>query len=86
MSTIYLWNPEPPEAGDCMEESQREIDTDKIDNIEFDGVDFEDYPDFCDAFVCSADMNGYAMSEAELNDLNENYQEFVYDKLIDSLF
>jgi hypothetical protein len=84
--TIIIHNQEPPEGGDYGEICQREINTDKIDNIEFDGVDFSDHPDYCDAFVSSADMNGHAMSEEELNDLNENHEEFVYEKLIDHLF
>jgi hypothetical protein len=46
----------------------------------------DDYPDFCDAFVVSADMNGWPMNSEELEDLNENYREFIYEKLIDKLF
>ena len=26
------------------------LDLRKVDNMEFDGIDFSDYPDFCDAF------------------------------------
>lgn len=64
----------------------RKIDLSKIDNMEFDDVDTKDYPDFCDAFILSADMDGKAMSEMELEDLNENYRGFIYEKLIDKLF
>jgi hypothetical protein len=72
--------------GEPDENEKREINTKKIDNIEFDGIDMDDYPDFCDAFVVSADMNGWPMNSEELEDLNENYREFIYEKLIDKLF
>jgi hypothetical protein len=72
--------------GEPDENEKREINTKKIDNIEFDGIDMDDYPDFCDAFVVSADMNGWPMNSEELDDLNENYREFIYEKLIDKLF
>ena len=31
---------------------------DLIDNIELDGIDTNDYPDFCDAYIVSADYDG----------------------------
>jgi hypothetical protein len=61
------------------------LDLSKIDNIQFEDVDYNDYPDFCDAFISSADMNGVEMTEEELEELNEN-RGFVYEKLIDNLF
>ena len=64
---------------------EREIELKKIDNIKFDQIDFDDYPDFCDAYIISADMNGKAMSEEELNALNED-SEFVHEKLMDYLY
>jgi hypothetical protein len=62
------------------------MDTSLIDNLEFDGIDFNDYPDFCDFFVISADYDGTPMTEDQLTDLNENYREFCYDKLMDKLY
>ena len=63
----------------------REIELDKIDNIEFDDVNMNDSPDFSDAFIKSADMDGTPMTEDELEQLNEN-RGYVYQKLIDELF
>ena len=60
------------------------MNIDNIDSIEFDGVDFSDYPDFCDAFICYAELNGEPMSATELNELNED-SDFVYNKLMDHL-
>ena len=64
----------------------RKIDLSKIDNMKFDDIDRADYPDFCDAFVCSADMDGKEMSEDEIYDLNENHKDFVHEKLFEYLF
>ena len=55
-----------------------------IDNIEFDGIEFNDYPDFCDAFICYAERNGEPLNDTELNELNED-TDFVYNKLMDHL-
>lgn len=63
----------------------REINLKKIDNIEFDQIDFEDYPDFCDAYIISADMDGKSMTEGELDLLNEE-RDFVHEKLMGHLY
>ena len=57
----------------------------EIDNIEFDGINYNDYPDFCDAFICSADINGREMTETELDELN-NDREFISNALQNYLF
>jgi hypothetical protein len=56
-----------------------------IDNIEVDGIDTKDYPDFCDAFISSADYNGVAMTDEQLEELNEDYS-FVHDCVYTHLF
>ena len=56
----------------------------EIDNIEFDGIEFSDYPDFCDAFICYAERNGKPLNDTELDKLNED-TEFVHNKLMDHL-
>jgi hypothetical protein len=58
------------------------MDLTKIDNLEFDGVDERDAPDYCDAYVSSADIDGRPMTDAELDELNEDHREWVYGKLI----
>ena len=49
-----------------------------IDNIEVDGIDTKDYPDFCDAFISSADYDGVEMTDEQLDELNED-SDFVYE-------
>tara|TARA_R110000744_G_scaffold277920_1_gene390244 strand:+ start:122 stop:307 length:186 start_codon:yes stop_codon:yes gene_type:complete len=43
-----------------------------IDNIEIDGIDTKDYPDFCDAYIISADYKGKPMTEKQLDEINDN--------------
>ena len=43
------------------------LDTNKIDNVHVEGIDMADYPDFCDAFIDSADFDGIEMTEEELD-------------------
>lgn len=58
-----------------------------LENIEIDGVDPKDYPDFCDAFLSYAEHNGRPLTEEELILIEEeNPSEFfdaVYQTLID---
>lgn len=63
-------------------DAQFEIDTKKVDNIVFDGVDDKDAPDYCDAYIVSADYNGVPMSESFLDELDS---EFVHEKLMEEL-
>ena len=58
---------------------------DLIDNIEVDGIDTNDYPDFTDAFISSADYNGVEMTDEQLEALNEDY-DFVHDCVYNQLF
>lgn len=57
----------------------------KIENIVIDGIDHKDYPDYCDAFIESADYEGRELTDEELDELNEN-QMFVHAAVFDQLF
>jgi len=61
------------------------MDYKKIDNIEVDGIDTKDYPDFCDAFIASADYDGKSMTDGQLDELNED-SDFVYECVQNHLF
>jgi len=56
------------------------IDLTKVDNIEL--QDINDYPDFADASILSADYNGIPMSDEQLTVLNDNSQ-FIYESVIE---
>lgn len=61
------------------------LNYDLIDNIEVDGIDTNDYPDFCDAFIVSANYDGQPMSEAQIDELNED-SSFLHDCVYNQLF
>ena len=54
--------------------------------IQLDGIDYSDYPDFCDAFICYAEhTDGTPLSDDELDKLNED--RYLVDDLVhDSLY
>lgn len=57
----------------------------KISNVQVDGINTQDYPDFCDAFICAADYKGEPMNEEELEWINTD-PDFVYDSTLKQLF
>lgn len=61
------------------------LDYTKIANIEFDGIDHSDYPDYCDAFITNADYDGEPMTEEQLEEINQD-GSFVYESLMNHLF
>jgi hypothetical protein len=63
-----------------------EIDFKLIDNVVVDGIDYNDYPDFCDAFIAEADYDGKPMSQEMIDDLNENYTDFVLESVYSQVF
>jgi hypothetical protein len=58
--------------------SELKLDYSKISDIEVDGIDMGDYPDFCDAFITSATYGDREMNDEELEVLN-NDGESVYN-------
>jgi len=61
------------------------MDYSKIDNIKVEGIDMKDYPEFCGAFIASADHDGKPMTDEQLDELNEDY-EFVYEAVINQIY
>ena len=43
-----------------------------VSDIEVDGIDHDDAPDYCDAFISSALINGRKANDAELDQLQED--------------
>ena len=48
------------------------LDYGKISNVFVGGIDMEDFPDFCDAYIESADYDNREMTDEELDILNED--------------
>lgn len=65
--------------------SELKLDYSKISNIEVDGIDMNDYPDFCDSFIACAIYDGRAMTDEELDILNDD-SDFVYDAILEFIF
>ena len=61
------------------------LDYTKIEDVEVDGIDTNDYPDFCDAYVAAAMYKGREMTDEELDTLNED-DSYVYDKVTDNIY
>lgn len=57
-----------------------ELDYSEITDIEVDGINPRDYPEFCDAYIASATYKGRPMTDEELDVLNEDYT-FVYEQV-----
>ncbi len=63
-----------------------QLNLSQIENMEFEGVDFSDYPDFVDAYLVSADIDGRELTEEEIDYLNDEHYEFVNESVFDSIF
>ncbi|MBT5759294.1 MAG: hypothetical protein HOI55_06520 [Candidatus Marinimicrobia bacterium] len=61
------------------------IDTSQVEDIEIDGINPRDYPDFCDAFILEASYKGREMTDEELEALNED-SDFVYEQVMEHLY
>ena len=61
------------------------IDTSQVEDIEIDGINPRDYPDFCDAFILEATYKGREMTDEELEALNED-SDFVYEQVMEHLY
>ena len=61
------------------------LDYSKISNVQVGGVDMSDYPDFCDAYIESADYGDREMTDEELDILNQD-GEFISINAHESLY
>lgn len=58
----------------------------KVIDVEVDGIDMKDHPDYCDAYISEAKFeNGKPLTDEQLEELQEqNYSEF-YELLYDNV-
>lgn len=57
----------------------------KIESVEVEGIDPSDYPDFSDAYISYAEIDGREATEEELDELNDD-SHFVYELVWKQLF
>jgi hypothetical protein len=62
------------------------INLNLIDNVVIAGIDYKDYPDFCDAYIAEADYKCQPMTQEMLDDLNTDYRDFVHEQVYSHLF
>jgi hypothetical protein len=63
------------------------IDFNNIEDIQIDGIDINDYPDFVDAFLGDAIWkdSGKELTDEELEDINDNHSDWVYEQTWEQL-
>lgn len=61
------------------------IDNYKLDCIEVEDINYSDYPDFCDAFISYAEYNGVALTDEELDEVNDD-SDFVYETVLKRIY
>lgn len=64
------------------------INTENIYNLSFDEVDYNDYPDFSDAYISEAwiieNNTERQLTDEELQELNDD-RDYVYEKLLEHI-
>lgn len=64
--------------------SQIKLDYSKISDVDIDGIDHRDAPDYVDSFICSASYDGRPMTDEEIDVLNDD-SDYVYECLMNYL-
>ncbi len=62
-----------------------DLDYKLISDIEFDGIDHGDHPDYCDAHIVSAKYNVEEMTDEQIEAINDD-SEFVLEMLMEYLY
>lgn len=63
-----------------MERTTLELKGKKVFDIEVDGIDFSDYPDFVDAYISYAIYeDGTELTDEELDELTDQNTDYVQD-------
>lgn len=53
----------------------------ELDDIEIDGIDPSDYPDFSDAFLSHATYRGRTLSDDELSEIQGQNPDWFYEQI-----
>ena len=66
------------------------LDYKRLADIEVDGIDTRDYPDFCDAYICGGSYQNLDgtyrdLTDAEIDQLNDD-GDFVYSQVESKLY
>ena len=60
----------------------------EVTDVEVDGVDMKDYPDFCDAYIESAKFvsSGKELNDDELIKLQEDNPELFFEDVMETVY
>lgn len=61
------------------------MDYSKLSDIEVDGIDMKDYPDFVDAYISSGNYDCRPLTEEEMDLLQSDY-DFLYEQIINRIY
>ena len=56
-----------------------------VEDIEIEDIEGTDYPDFCDAYISNATINGKEATEEQLDTLNDD-SDFLYECVLDYIY
>ncbi len=76
---------------DATKDPKYNIDVNELEDLEFDGINHSDYPDYCDAYISKASIREEGKSESrdlteeELEWVMDQHPNWFYNQLIDSL-
>ena len=62
------------------------IDFKKVEVLEVSDINHYDYPEYCDAYISEANYNGKPMSDKMLDEINDNYPDFVYEQVMKYIY
>ena len=62
------------------------FDISEVYDVEIDGIDIKDSPEFCDAYVSSASYKDRELTEEECNQIQDENPEWFYEKVCDEAF
>lgn len=68
------------------EDNTEEFDIDLVTNVKFDDVDPMDAPDFCDAYIESADYKDRELTSDEINMIHHEYRIWMNEKINEQFF
>ena len=76
---------------DATKDPKYNIDVNELEDLEFDGINHSDYPEYCDAYISKASIREEGKSESrdlteeELEWVMDQHPNWFYNQLIDSL-
>ena len=59
------------------------IDLKKVEVVEIEGIDMKDYPDFCDAYIAEALIDGKEATDEQLEELMSDHPDWAYEQIVD---